>query len=144
MGQREVTAEIGAPPDRVFDLYTDAHRVGEWQSGVRSVEATGSLGEVGSRWTVRYSGPFSVKGTVLEAERPISHRQRFSEMLGLVDCTTSARFVPTASGTRATLEMHYVVAGGPIGRLFDGFLGNEIVARLTRDLAGLKRVAEGP
>jgi uncharacterized protein YndB with AHSA1/START domain len=34
MGQRQVSADIGAPPERVFDLYTDAQRVGEWQAGV--------------------------------------------------------------------------------------------------------------
>jgi uncharacterized membrane protein len=142
MGQRQVSADIGAAPDRVFDLYTDAQRVGEWQTGVKSVEASGSLADVGSKWTVRYSGPFSVKGTVLEVDRPISHRQRFKEMMGLVDCTTTARFVQSGSGTRATLQMNYVVAGGPIGRLFDGMLGNEIVGRLTKDLAGIKAVLE--
>ena len=142
MGQREVSADIGAPPDRVFGLYTDAQRVGEWQTGVKSVDATGSLAEVGSKWIVKYSGPFSVKGTVLEVERPSRHRQRFSEMLGLVNCTTTARFVPTGSGTRATFEMSYVVAGGPIGRLFDGMLGDEITGRFTKDLAGLKAVVE--
>ena len=142
MGQRRVSADIGAPPDRVFDLYTDAKRVGEWQTGVRTVEATGSLAEVGTRWTVRYNGPFSVKGTILEVERPSSHRQRFKEMLGLVDCTTTAQFVQSGNGTRATLEMNYVVAGGPIGRLFDGMLGEEIVGRLTKDLAGIRAVLE--
>ena len=35
MGQRQVSVEIGAAPDRVFDLYTDAQRVGEWQAGVK-------------------------------------------------------------------------------------------------------------
>ena len=142
MGQRQVSTDIEAPPDRVFDLYTDAQRIGEWQSGVKSVESSGPLTIVGSKWTVKYSGPFSVKGTVLAVERPVSHRQRFSEMLGLVDCTTTASFAPSGDGTRATLEMEYVVAGGPIGRLFDGMLGGEIVGRLTKDLAGLKAVSE--
>lgn len=142
MGQRQVSADIGAAPDRVFDLYTDATRVGEWQTGVKSVEASGSLAEVGSRWTVRYNGPFSVKGTVLEVDRPSSHRQRFKEMLGLVDCTTTARFVPSGTGTRVTLSMTYAIAGGPIGRLFDGMIGGEIVGRLTKDLAGMKAVLE--
>jgi hypothetical protein len=89
MGRRQVSTDIGAPADRVFDLYTDAQRVGEWQTGVKSVESTGPLSEVGSKWTVRYAGPFAVKGTVLAVERPARHQQRFSEMLGLVDCTTA-------------------------------------------------------
>ena len=112
------------------------------RTGVKSVEATGSLAEVGAKWIVKYGGPFSVKGTVLEVERPSRHRQRFSEMLGLVNCTTTARFVETGNGTRATFAMNYVVDGGPIGRLFDGMLGDEITGRFTKDLAGLKAVVE--
>jgi uncharacterized protein YndB with AHSA1/START domain len=142
MGKRQVSADIGAPPERVFDLYTDAPQVGEWQTGVKSVEATGSLAQVGSTWTVRYGGPFTVKGTVLEVERPVRHRQRFSEMMGLVSCTTTARFVPDGSGTRATFDLDYRVAGGPIGRLFDGMIGREIVSRFSKDLVGLKAIAE--
>lgn len=142
MGQRQVSADIGAPPELVFDLYTDAQRVGEWQTGVRSVEATGSLAQVGSTWTVRYGGPFTVKGTVLEVQRPLSHRQRFSEMMGLVSCTTTARFVPAGTGTKATFDFEYHVAGGPIGRIFDGMVGGEIAGRFSKDLVGLKAVAE--
>lgn len=142
MGQRQVSVDIGAPPERVFDLFTDAQRVGEWQTGVKSVDATGSLAQVGSTWTVRYGGPFTVKGTVLEAQRPVSHRQRFSEMMGLVTCTTTARFVAAGSGTRATFDLDYLVVGGPIGRLFDEMVGGEIVGRFNKDLVGLKAIAE--
>ena len=143
MGQRQVAVDIGAPPERVFDLYTDARRVGEWQSGVKSVESTGSLIDAGSTWTIRYGGPFVVKGTVLDVQRPGRHQQRFSEMLGLVRCTTMARFDPAGSGTRATFDLDYRVAGGPVGRLFDGMVGGEIEGRFTKDLAGLKAAAEG-
>jgi uncharacterized protein YndB with AHSA1/START domain len=142
MGQRQVSADIGAPPERVFDLYTDAQRVGEWQTGVKSVAATGPLAQVGSTWSVRYSGPFTIKGIVLEVHRPVSHRQRFSEMMGLVSCSTTASFVPSEIGTRATFDLDYRVAGGPIGRLFDGMLGGEIAGRFNKDLAGLKAIAE--
>lgn len=142
MGVRQVAADIGAPPDRVFDIYTDAQRVGEWQGDVKGVEASGSLADAGSTWTVRYGGPFVVKGTVLESDRPVRHRQRFSEMMGLVTCTTTARFEPAGTGTRATFDMDYRVVGGPIGRLFDGMVGSEIAGRFAKDLAGLKAVAE--
>ena len=142
MGQRQVSADIGAPPERVFDIYTDAQRIGDWQTGVKGVESTGSLSQAGSTWTVRYGGPFTVKGTVLEVERPARHRQRFSEMMGLVKCTTTAHFDASGDGTRATFDFDYRVAGGPIGRLFDGMVGSEIVGRFTKDLAGLKAIAE--
>ena len=143
MGQRQVSADIDAPPERVFDLYTDAQRVGDWQTGVKSVEATGSLAQVGSEWTVRYGGPFAVQGTFLDVERPVRHRQRFSELMGLVSCTTTASFV-RAGGERDSGDLRSGLPGrrGPIGRLFDGMLGGEIVGRFKKDLAGLKAIAE--
>jgi hypothetical protein len=39
-------------------------------------------------------------------------------------------------------DLDYRVAGGPIGRLFDGMVGGEIVGRFTKDFAGLKAIAE--
>ena len=38
--------------------------------------------------------------------------------------------------------MDYRVAGGPIGRLFDARVGDEMVATAGRDLARLKALAE--
>ena len=52
-------------------------------------------------------------------------------MMGLVSCTTTASFVPAGSGTQATFNLDYRVAGGPIGRLFDGMLGGEIEGRFS-------------
>jgi hypothetical protein len=142
MGHRQVSADIGTSPERVFELYTDAQRLGDWQAGVKQVDASASLAEAGTTWTVRYGGPFTVKGTVLEVERPGRHRQRFSELLGLVRCTTTASFLGVDGGTRATFDFDYRVVGGPIGRLFDDMVGGEIESRFTKDLAGLKALAE--
>jgi hypothetical protein len=38
--------------------------------------------------------------------------------------------------------MAYRVAGGPIGRVFDSGVGNEMVTTSRRDLARLKALAE--
>ena len=46
------------------------------------------------------------------------------------------------AGTQLGLEMDYRVAGGPIGRLFDGRVGNEMVTTVGEDLARLKALAE--
>lgn len=142
MGHRQVAADIGAPPERVFEIYTDPQRLGEWQAGVKGVEASASLAQAGTTWTVRYDGPFAVKGTVLEVERPAKHRQRFSEMMGLVRCTTTASFATIDGGTRATFDFDYQVVGGPLGRLFDDKVGGEIESRFSKDVAGLKALAE--
>ena len=56
--------------------------------------------------------------------------------------TTTARFRPVEGATELRLEMDYRVAGGPIGRLFDARVGNEMVTTVGGDLARLKALAE--
>src|SRR5215211_5154265 len=74
-------------------------------------------------------------------DRP-AHVQRLKELLGLVTCTTTARFRRVEGGTELRLGMAYRVAGGPIGRVFDSRVGNEMVTTNRRDLARLKALAE--
>ena len=40
MGHRRVTIDIAAPPQRVFDIYTDFRRLPEWQGqpGLKGTE----------------------------------------------------------------------------------------------------------
>jgi uncharacterized membrane protein len=63
-------------------------------------------------------------------------------MLGLVTCTTTARFRQVEGGTQLRLGMHYRVAGGPIGGLFESRVGDEMVTTVRGDLARLKALAE--
>jgi uncharacterized membrane protein len=79
---------------------------------------------------------------VLEVERPARHVQRLKELLGLVTCTTTARFRRVEGGTELRLGMAYRVAGGPIGRVFDSHIGDEMVTTNRGDLARLKALAE--
>jgi hypothetical protein len=134
--------EMAAAPATVYGLYTDAARLADWQDGIKDVSVTGPLDRVGSEVTIRYGWPFTVKGIVLAADAGVRHQERLKEMLGLVTCTTTATFVPGGSGTTATFDFDYHVAGGPIGRLFDGMVGGEIVGRFGKDSAKLKTLAE--
>jgi hypothetical protein len=79
---------------------------------------------------------------VLQVEPPTRHVQRLKELLGLVTCTTTAQFRRVEGGTELRVEMDYRVAGGPIGRLFDARVGDEMVATIGGDLARLKALAE--
>jgi uncharacterized membrane protein len=85
---------------------------------------------------------FKMAAEVLEVERPTRHVQRLRELLGLVTCTTTARFRRVEGGTELRLGMAYRVAGGPIGRVFDSRVGDEMVTTNRRDLARLKALAE--
>jgi uncharacterized protein YndB with AHSA1/START domain len=142
MGNRHVSVTIGAPPETVFGLYTDPGRTRDWQAGVREVRTTGPPHQPGSRAVFVYRWPLKMTAEVLQVEPPARHVQRLKELLGLVSCTTTARFRRVEGGTELRLEMDYRVAGGPIGRLFDARVGEEMVATAGGDLARLKALAE--
>jgi uncharacterized membrane protein len=142
MGERHVGVTINAPPEIVFGLYTDAGLAHEWLSGVREVRTAGPTDQPGGRAVMTYRWPFKMTAEVLQAERPSLHVQRLKELLGLVTCTTTARFRQLDGGTELHLAMHYRVAGGPLGRLFDRLVGDEMVTTVRRDLARLKALAE--
>jgi uncharacterized protein YndB with AHSA1/START domain len=142
VGERHVSVMIGAPPEIVFGLYTDPGRARDWLSGVREVRTAGPPDQPGSRAVFVYRWPFKMTAEVLQAEPPNLHVQRLKELLGLVTCTTTARFRRVEGGTELRTEMRYRVAGGPIGRLFGARVGDEMVATQGRDLARLKALAE--
>jgi uncharacterized membrane protein len=142
MGERHLSVMISAPPEVVFGLYTDPGRAREWLSGVREVRTAGPADQPGGRAVITYRWPFKMAAEVLQAERPDLHVQRLKELLGLVTCTTTARFGQVDGGTELRLAMRYRVAGGPLGRLFDRLVGAEMVTTVGRDLARLKALAE--
>jgi uncharacterized protein YndB with AHSA1/START domain len=142
MGGRYVSVMIAAPPETVFGLYTDPGRARDWQSGIRDLRTEGPPDQPGTRAVIAYRWPFKMTVEVLEVEQPARHVQRLRELLGLVTCTTTARFRRVQGGTELRLDMDYRVAGGPIGRLFDARVGEEMVATIGGDLARLKALAE--
>jgi uncharacterized membrane protein len=142
MGERQVSVRINAPPEIVFGLYTDPGQVREWLSGVREVRMVGPTNQPGGRAVIVYRWPFKMSAEVLEVERPTRHVERLTELLGLVTCTTTARFWRVEGGTELRPGMAYRVVGGPIGRVFDSRVGNEMVTTNRRDLARLKALAE--
>src|SRR5919109_1014537 len=128
MGDRHVSVTINAPPEVVFELYTDPRRARDWLAGVREVRTDGPTDQPGGRAVFTYRWPFKMTAEVLEVARPARHVQRLKELLGLVTCTTTARFRQVDGGTELRLGMHYRVAGGPIGRMFDSLVGDEMVS----------------
>jgi uncharacterized protein YndB with AHSA1/START domain len=142
MGNRYVSVPIAAPPETVFGLYTDPGRARDWQAGVRDLRVAGPPDRPGTQAVIVYRWPFKMTAEVLQVEPPARHVQRLKELLGLVTCTTTAHLRRVEGGTELRLEMDYRVAGGPIGRLFDARVGQEMVATIGGDLARLKALAE--
>ena len=142
MGHRSVTIDIAAPPERVFDIYTDLRRLPEWQRqpGLKGTE--GAMDRPGADFVIHYGWPLTLRGRVLAVERPSLQRVRARELAGLVTCETTARFDAAEGGTRLTFDYDYQGVGGPVGRLFDGMAGGDMEKRGAQDAAGLKAVAE--
>ena len=103
MPTHHLTAFSAAPPERVFDLWTDLDRMKEWVGGVTKVtDLTGPLDRPGTRYIVWF-GPMKSPTEVLEVERPHRFRTRFGNwILRGVNTTT---FEPEGTGTRIVVEM---------------------------------------
>ena len=102
MGTHQLTVHVAAPPDVVFELWTDLDRMQEWVGGVTNVtDVTGPVGRVGTRYTVWF-GRMASRTEVLEADPPRVLRTRFrSRLLG---GETTATFEPEGDGTRIVQE----------------------------------------
>jgi polyketide cyclase/dehydrase/lipid transport protein len=81
MAAYEFTIRIAAPPERVFDLWTDLDRMKEWVGGVTKVtDRTGPLDRPGTRYTVWF-GRMASPAEVIEVDRPRVFRTRFGNRL---------------------------------------------------------------
>jgi len=142
MGHRSLTVAIDAPPERLYALLVDADRLPEWMLGLKRVTISGPLDRPGSEATLKFGGPFTVTSRVVDTTPGARHEVRAREMGGLVSCTTTTHLEPDGAGTRLRVDFDYFVAGGPIGRLIEGMVGNEMVGRAGREYARLKSLAE--
>src|SRR5436190_12449680 len=95
-----ITTDVGAPPERVFALWTNLERMGEWVGGVTGVsDVSGSVDQAGTTYVVHF-GPMNSPTEVLEVERPRLFATRFGNWL--LRGRSSATFEPRADGTRIT------------------------------------------
>ena len=123
MGSYSYAVRIAAPPERVYDLYTDLDRAAEWQEGrPRIVDRSGEPGRAGSTYTIR-RGPSSARSEVIVAERPTEHVVEIHGALGLRAMIT-AGFVPEDRGTRMTVELDARWGRPLIGRVLEKAIFN--------------------
>ena len=100
MARFEFRTLVDAPPDRVFDLWTDLDRAQEWLVGLSKItDRTGSLDQPGSSYVMWFSGRPALV-TVLEVQRPNLIKSRLGG--GLFKGLLGATFEPDAGGTRIT------------------------------------------
>jgi uncharacterized protein YndB with AHSA1/START domain len=100
MATYQFTVDIAAPIERVFDLWTNVERMGEWIEGVTKVtDLSGPPGQAGTRYTAWF-GSMRSASEILAAERPRHITTRFGS--SLLRGETSVTFEPTPTGTRLT------------------------------------------
>lgn len=103
MPTHRLSAFAAAPPDVVFELWTDLGRMKEWVGGVTKVtDVSGPIDQAGTRYVVWF-GKVQSPTVVLEAERP----RRFSTRFGswILRGVSSTTFEPEGGGTRINQHM---------------------------------------
>ena len=100
MARFAFTVSIAAPPEVVFDLWTDLDRTPEWIEGLtRITDVSGPADQAGTRY-VAWFGRMASPTEVLEVERPRRIRTRFGN--SFLRGVTEAVFESEDGGTRLT------------------------------------------
>ena len=101
------SVHVDAPPELVFDLWTNLDRAPEWIGGLTGfTDVTGPVQQRGTRYTARF-GRMSSPTEVLDAERPHVFATRFGSRL--LAGENRATFEPKDGGTR--LSQTFLVRG---------------------------------
>jgi uncharacterized membrane protein len=135
------TLFIEAPPDQVYEFWTDYENFPLFMSNVREVR---DLGGGRSHWVVRGPGGVPIEwDAVLTEQVPgeiLAWRSRPGSML---ENAGAVRFRPEGQGTRVDLRLCYSPPVGGAGRAVAELLGADPRAKLNEDLGRLKSLLEG-
>jgi uncharacterized membrane protein len=135
------TLFIEAPPDQVYEFWTDYENFPLFMSNVREVR---DLGGGRSHWVVRGPGGVPIEwDAVLTEQVPgeiLAWRSRPGSML---ENAGAVRFRPEGQGTRVDLRLCYSPPIGGAGRAVAELLGADPRAKLNEDLGRLKSLLEG-
>ena len=106
MAHYKISTVVAAPIDKVFALWTDLERMGDWVGGVTGVtDISGPIDKAGTTYVVHF-GPVKSPTEILDVERP----RRFATKFGswVLRGRSSATFEPEGDGTRVTQEFETV------------------------------------
>jgi uncharacterized protein YndB with AHSA1/START domain len=97
-----LSTTIAAPPELVFELWTDLELMKQWVGGVTKItDVSGSVDRAGTTYTTWF-GSMASRTEVLEAERPRLFHTRFGNRLLKGENRTVIE--PEDGGTRLTQE----------------------------------------
>jgi uncharacterized protein YndB with AHSA1/START domain len=102
MAHYRFSIRVAAPPDQVFDLWTNLERMSEWTGGVtRVTDLTGPIDQPGTRYTVWF-GRIRSQTEIIDVLRPHHVRTRFGNVL--LRGESAATFEAENGGTHLTEE----------------------------------------
>ena len=120
MGHVINSIHIDAPPERVFELITDAQRFPEWgDSVIEGKDVSGPQDRVGASFTavMKFAGRrVESRFETTRVEKPTYLEQK-GTMPGGGDSTAINRLEPAGGGTDAKVELDYELPGGFFGDL---------------------------
>jgi uncharacterized membrane protein len=135
------TLFIDAPPELVYEFWTDYENFPLFMSNVREVR---DLGGGRSHWIVRGPGGVPIEwDAVLTEQVPgemLAWRSRPGSML---ENAGAVRFRREGEGTRVDLRLCYSPPAGGAGEAVAELLGADPRAKLNQDLGRLKSLLEG-
>ena len=135
------TLFIAAPPDRVYEFWTDYENFPLFMSSVREVR---DLGGGRSHWVVRGPGGVPLEWeAVLTEQVPGEILAWRSRPGGMLENAGAVRFSREGEGTRVDLRLCYSPPAGGAGQAVAELLGADPRAKLNEDLGRLKSLLEG-
>ena len=134
------TIHIDAPPERVFDVWSNYENFPRFMSNVVEVR---DLGNGRSHWVVK--GP---AGSTVEWDARLTDSRRGevlaweSEPGSTVSNRGQVRFEPEGSGTRVNLYLAYTPPAGGLGQAVASMAATDPKRQLEEDLARMKSFIE--
>jgi hypothetical protein len=139
MSRFTYSIHVNAPPERVFDVLTDPHRIPEWHAGVETKDFTGPLA-VGATFTIvgtMLGRKQEFRRTITQFERP-----RLFAMEG-PGGGILARFAPAADGTDLVTEEEFAMPLGSVGEWATEHLFKRwAMSEIAKSLESLKALVE--
>ena len=131
----EHTEATKAPPERLWQRYSDRASWPEWDHGIKSVTLDGPFA-VGSTGKVKPKGGLATKYEVLE----VTEGRSFTDVsfLPLARMRFSHKIEPTPTAADIT---HRVTISGPLAPLFSRVIGKKVAAEIPAAMRGWGSVA---
>ncbi len=145
MADVKSTIDLAAPPERVWEVVTDLHRLGEWVTIHRDfAEAPPAEVEQGTSFhqTLAVAGtPFTVAWTATEVEGPHRLTWQGEGPMGST-ATTVYELTPSDGGTRFDYTNAFALPGGAVGDAAGDVVRGQARREADASLARLKHLVE--